>query len=332
MKILYSPTHLSHVPSFEIFNGEKDPHSEIPARVENIKKSLVQNGFRVDKASKKTPFSLINQVHGKDYVNFLKNPPDYLYPSVFPYDSVANSKTNHKNPLARLGFFSFDLYTPINKKIYKIALDSSSLAYEIADDILKNKIRVGYAMCRPPGHHAEKNKMGGYCYLNNSAIAAENLSQKGKVAVLDVDFHHGNGTQNIFYKRGDVLTLSIHADPDWKFPYFTGFSNEVGIGKGKNKNINYPMPKGTKNDHYQKILEIALNQIAKFSAKYLVIPLGLDTHELDPIGGFKLTTNYYTKMARTINSLKIPTVIVQEGGYNTKLLGDNVVAFLKGFN
>lgn len=332
MKILYSPTHLSHIPQFEIFNGEKDPHSEIPARVENIKKSLIQNGYKLDKSMKKIPISLLNQVHRKDYVGFLKNPPDYCYPSVFPYNDVANNKRALKNPLARLGFFSFDLYTPISKKIYEIAFQSASLSFEVADDLINNKITVGYALCRPPGHHAERAKMGGYCYFNNSSIAAQHLTSKGKVAVLDVDFHHGNGTQNIFYERGDVLTISIHADPNWKFPFYTGFTNETGLNEGEGKNINFPMSKGTTNLQYQKILENALKKIQIFNPKYLVVPLGLDTHEKDPIGGFKLTTGYYTTMAKTISSLNLPTAIIQEGGYNTELLGNNVVAFLKGFS
>ncbi|MBI5127635.1 histone deacetylase family protein [Candidatus Roizmanbacteria bacterium] len=331
MKILYSQRHLSHVPGYEIFNGEKDPHSEIPSRVENIKKSLIVNGFKISKLTKRVPLRLIEVVHDKNYIDFIKNWSVYSYPSVFPYNDL-NKNKRLINPLARLGKYSFDLYTPMYKGIFEIALESSSLAYELATDIKTNQIKVGYALCRPPGHHAEKAKMGGYCYLNNTSIAAEHLSRDGKVAILDIDFHHGNGTQNIFYDRGDVLTVSIHADPNWKFPFFTGFSDEKGIGKGEGKNINYPLPKGTANDLYQKTLEKAVVKIKDFKPRYLIIAFGQDTHKDDPIGGFKLTTNYFKKMAKTINSLRLPALIVQEGGYNTKLLGDNVVAFLNGFS
>jgi acetoin utilization deacetylase AcuC-like enzyme len=320
MKILYSQKHLSHVPRYEIFNGSPDPHAEVPSRVENIKKSLVENGFKISKPIKSTPLYLIKVVHDKNYVDFLKKGGLYSYPSVFPYNDL-NKNKKLVNQLALIGRYSFDLYTPMNKYIFDIALESSSLAYELADDLKNKKITVGYALCRPPGHHAEIAKMGGYCYFNNSAIAAQYLSKIGKVAILDVDFHHGNGTQNIFYNRADVLTISIHADPNWKFPYFTGFKNEIGIKDGE----------GTTNDQYQKSLEKALKKIKEFNPKYLVVALGLDTHKDDPIGGFKLTTDYYTRMAKTINSIKLPTLIVQEGGYNTKLLGDNVVAFLNGF-
>jgi len=331
MKVLYSPRHLFHVPVNEIFDGHADPHAEVPSRVENIKKSLTDYGFKIDLLTKKTPLSLIMKTHQKDYVNFIKNGSSFTYPSVFPYNDLYQNK-KIINPLADLGRFSFDMYTPMSKNIYQIALNSSSLAYELAEEIKNKKIKVGYALCRPPGHHAERSKMGGYCYFNNSAIAAQHLSDIGKVAILDVDFHHGNGTQNIFYERADVLTISIHADPNWKFPYYTGFKNEIGLNDGEGKNINFPLPKGTNDKLYQKTLEQALKRIQKFNPKYLIVPLGLDTHRDDPIGGFKLTTNYYTIMARTINSLKLSTLIIQEGGYNTKLLGDNVVAFLKGFS
>ncbi|KKP87349.1 MAG: Histone deacetylase superfamily [Microgenomates group bacterium GW2011_GWC2_46_7] len=330
MKIIYSQRHLSHSPLYEIFNGHADPHAEVPSRVENIKKALITNGYKISSLSKTAPISLIKRVHDKKYLEFLKKGSPYSYPSVFPYNDL-NKNKSLTNELANHGKYSFDLYTPMLKGVFETALESASLAYELADDLLHEKIKIGYALCRPPGHHAEKAKMGGYCYLNNSAIAAEHLSCHGKVAILDVDFHHGNGTQNIFYDRADVLTISIHADPEWKFPYFTGFSHETGIGKGKNKNFNFPMKKGTTDSQFQIILEKAIKKITDFEPKYLVVPLGLDTHKDDPIGGFKLTTNYYKKMARTINFLKLPALIVQEGGYNTSLLGNNVVSFLNGF-
>lgn len=330
MKILYSQKHLSHVPHYEIFDGHQDHHAEAPSRVENIKKSLIANGFKISNLIKTTPLYLIKVVHDKNYVDFIKNWSVYSYPSVFPYNDLSKNR-RLTNPLANLGKYSFDLYTPMHQNVFEVALESSSLAYDLATDVAKQRIKVGYALCRPPGHHAEIAKMGGYCYFNNTAIAAQYLSGYGKVAVLDVDFHHGNGTQNIFYGRGDVLTVSIHADPNWKFPFYTGFKEEIGVGNGRKKNINYPMPKGTTDNQYQKTLEKALMKITDHRPKYLVVALGLDTHRDDPIGGFKLTTKYYTKMAKTINSLDLPTLIVQEGGYNTKLLGDNVVSFLNGF-
>lgn len=162
--------------------------------------------------------------------------------------------------------------------------------------------------------------------------AAHHLSKNAKVAILDVDFHHGNGTQHIFYHRSDILTISIHADPAWKFPYYSGYKNERGIDKGKGFNVNYPLGAGVTNSQYQLTLENSLCKIQNFHPRYLIISLGLDTHKADPIGGFKLTTKYYTLMAKTIKRLNLPTVIIQEGDYNTKLLGKNVVAFLTGYS
>lgn len=332
MKIFYSSRHQSHSPRYEIFNGKPDHHSEVPVRIENIRRSLVGAGYKISAASKEVPLPLVKRVHQKDYVEFLETGGGYTYPSVFPYNKYPGKGNRIKNKLAQLGQYSFDLYTPVFEDTFDNALSSASLAYELATELKNGKTKVGYAMCRPPGHHAEPSKMGGYCYLNNSAIAAEYLSDEAKVAVLDVDFHHGNGTQAIFYERRDVLTVSIHAEPGWKFPFFSGFANEKGLGKGIGKNFNYPMPKGTTNAQYQRVLEKALKNILAFKPEYLVVALGLDTHCDDPIGGFLLTTDYYTKMAKSIRSLGLPTAIIQEGGYNTKLLGTNVVAFLDGFS
>ncbi len=334
MRIIYPPVHIKHNPRYEIFNGEQTSHQEIPERLKTIIKALTKNGFKLDKVSKKIPLSLLKKVHTPDYVDFIKKSSsalkenECLYPAVFGEKNKINGELNS---LARLGIYSLDMYTPILKHTYNAALQSASVAYEVAHDIKEGKIKIGYALCRPPGHHAERSRMGGYCYFNNTAVAAEFLSQFGKVAILDVDFHHGNGTQDIFYDRKDVLTVSIHANPVWKFPYYSGFTNEKGVDKGKGLNINYSLDKGTTNNQYQYVLKKALTKIIKHHPKYLVISYGADTHESDPIGGFLLTTDYYTEMAKAIRALELPTVIIQEGGYNNVFLGKNVLAFLNGF-
>ena len=334
MRIIYSPSHQIHVPPDEIVNGKPLPHQEIPDRVKNILMALKQVGLKASQLSARIPDRLLKRVHNSDYLNFLKGTAQKLMPGEWIYPSVFNLRNGSlsNNELARHGYFSFDMYTPLSRCTYQSALDSASVAYQIAVEVRTNKVNVGYALCRPPGHHAEKDQMGGYCYLNNCAVAAEYLSQFGKVATLDLDFHHGNGTQHIFYERDDVLTVSIHADPNWKFPYFSGYRSEIGENKGEGYNYNIPLSKGADDDRYQKALRGALMHIYAYSPKYLVISLGLDTHVSDPIGGFGLTTDYYTEMAQTIAALNLSTVIVQEGGYNTKMLGKNVVAFLKGYN
>jgi len=321
-----------HAPLFEIFNGEKTSHSEVPARIDTIEKALIREQFSIESSFSPIPTALLLKTHSSNYVKFIakasrdlkKN--EVLYPSIFNM----NRGSGVTNTLTKMGNYSSDMYTPILQGTYGSAFDSASLAYSVAKNIQSGKNKVGYALCRPPGHHAATSLMGGYCYFNNSAIAANYLSSFGKVAILDVDLHHGNGTQEIFYKRNDVLTVSIHADPRYKFPSYSGFTNEKGEAEGEGYNFNFPLGKNTNNSTYQGTLLRALKVIKKYNPTYLVIALGLDTFVEDPIGFFSLTTEYYEKMSSTIKQLNIPTVIIQEGGYNTEELGNNAVSFIKG--
>ena len=193
--------------------------------------------------------------------------------------------------------------------------------------------KATYALCRPPGHHAATALAGGYCYLNNSAIATQNIINQGgkKVAILDIDFHHGNGTQEIFYTRNDVLTISIHAHPNRKFPYFTGFEDEIGSDAGENFNHNFPLPSGITDDQYLKVLNQALNLISNFDPEYLVVPLGFDTYKHDPICDFNISLKGFFQIGSHIASMNIPTLIVQEGGYCITSLGICALRFLKSF-
>ncbi len=333
MLCIFPPHHAQHQAPAEIFNGQRDEHQETPARLERIMSSLKDNSFEIEPFTAALPDTLLAKVHTPAYLKFLQRQAtvlevdSYLYPSVFKY----RTGTMSQNPLAQLGYYSFDLYTPLGELTYQAALDSATCAYQVAKIIQTTTVKTAYALGRPPGHHAESDQMGGYCYLNNAAIAAEYLSEFGKVATLDVDFHHGNGTQHIFYQRKDVMTTSIHADPNWKFPFFSGYNQEIGENEGEGYNYNIPLQKGITNEKYQHHLEITLQKITDFNPLYLVVSFGADTHEADPIGGFKLTTEYFTTMARTIRQLNLPTAIIQEGGYNTNILGDNVVRFLQGF-
>jgi acetoin utilization deacetylase AcuC-like enzyme len=222
-----------------------------------------------------------------------------------------------------------DTYTPIVAKTYDAARSSVDVALTGAKFVLEGE-KVIYSLCRPPGHHADCNSMGGYCYFNNAAIAAEYLSEHGKVAILDIDFHHGNGTQSIFYDRADVLYISIHANPEVKFPYSSGFSEEAGRGEGLGFNKNYPLPLGTTNEEYMEVLQRALQDVRNFAPNFLVISAGFDTYEKDPIGGFELTIPFYKDIGQEIAALNLPTLIVQEGGYNVDALGDIAYSFLRG--
>lgn len=335
MRILFTDRSYLYRSPFEVWNGDHDEHHETPERVETILNVLkADSNFVLTRVDEVLPTELLEKVHIGDYIQFLRTSCEALAEEEYRYPSVFALHSNNKKPinqLARQGYYTFDMYTPLLHQTFQSAVGSASLAWRLAQEIQSKDIKVGYAACRPPGHHAEPAQMGGYCYINNAAVAAEYFSAYGKVAVLDVDFHHGNGTQHIFYERADVLTISLHADPAWKFPYFSGFADEIGSGMGEGTNMNIPLKSGTTNNQFQYALETACEKIQEFRPEYLVVAFGADTFVGDPIGGFALTTTYFQKMAETIAKLNLPTAIVQEGGYNCEELGINVRTFLSGF-
>jgi acetoin utilization deacetylase AcuC-like enzyme len=209
-------------------------------------------------------------------------------------------------------------------------LASANCALSAAEIVTSNQKSV-FALCRPPGHHAGKDYAGGYCFINNAAVAANWLSSKGKVAILDIDYHAGNGTQDIFYERNDVLTISIHGDPDFEYPHYIGYADETGSGAGLGFHHNFPLPAGTDDAQYLTVLDKALNLIKEFAPAYLVVSAGMDTFGGDPLGTFKITHSSFTKFGRRIAALNLPTVIVMEGGYANEALGTNTVNLLEGF-
>jgi acetoin utilization deacetylase AcuC-like enzyme len=211
---------------------------------------------------------------------------------------------------------------------YAAALGGATAALRAAGVVAGGAERQVYVLTRPPGHHAERDRCGGYSYFNNAAVAADRLSKLGKVAVLDVDVHHGNGTQHLFYDRADVLTVSIHGDPEGLFPYFSGFADETGAGAGLGCNRNLPLPTGTGVRKYQPALDAAVEAIGSFRPEFAVVAFGADAHEADPIGGFRLPTESFARMGDAVRQLGLPTVVVQEGGYNLAVLGESVAAFL----
>lgn len=332
MKVFYSAKSRLHNPLYEINNGEKVPHPENAKRVDVILKELGNEGFKLEEVNVRIPLSLLTQIHSREFLQFVKfasstlKKDEHLYPDVF----LREKAQNRKNILAQMGRYSFDTYTPITNGTYPAAVAAASVAFRGAREVANGEKNV-YVLTHPIGHHSLPDKMGGYSYFNNAAIAAQFLSGFGSVAILDLDLHHGNGTQEIFYERDNVLFVSIHADPEFKFPYFWGYREEKGKGKGLGYTVNYPLPLGTENNVYQKTLVKAVREIRKFGPKFLVISLGFDTYKDDPIGTFKLTTDYYQIMAQTINKLNLPTIIIQEGGYDLSALGQNVVSFLKGY-
>jgi acetoin utilization deacetylase AcuC-like enzyme len=221
------------------------------------------------------------------------------------------------------------MQTPLTPGTWAAARAAASVAYTAAQCVLGGTSPV-YALCRPPGHHAGRAYYGGYCYLNNAALAARCLAGSGRVAILDIDYHHGNGTQDIFYEEDQVLFVSIHGDGNRCYPYFWGYTDETGRGKGKGANLNLPLPLGAEEDAYMASLAIAVEAIKHQDPSFLVVSLGADTHRRDPLGRFELETRDFERIGRRIGRIGTPTLVVQEGGYNLSILGESVAAFLQG--
>ena len=241
----------------------------------------------------------------------------------------------HRRPsglLALLGYHLADTSTAIRAGTWEAVYASAQVAVEAAEIALRTG--RAYALCRPPGHHAYRECAGGFCYLNNTAIAAEHIRRTtgGRVAILDIDVHHGNGTQGMFYDRSDVVTVSIHADPANYFPFYAGYADEAGTGAGAGFNRNLPLPIGTGDGPWRDAIEAGLAFVVAQNPDALVVALGLDASAEDPIGAFKVTSAGFADAARTIAAAGVPTLIVQEGGYLCKALARNLTAFLAEFD
>ena len=305
---------------------------ESPVRIENILKELSKTDIFLKMNAHHYGNEHITSVHNKDFVNYLHTvcsatkDNESIYPYVFP---IRNNTRPPKELPMRAGYYCIDTFTPLNKSAYEAARGAVDCALTGAESLLKGTY-LAYALIRPPGHHAEKNSFGGFCYFNSTAIAAHYLSKHGKVAILDIDYHHGNGQQNIFYERDDVFTISIHGHPRFAYPFFSGFEDETGANKGLGYNVNFPLAEHIENEKYIQTLEKAINKIKTFSPAFLIVALGFDTAKGDPTGTWGLTAKDYEKIGQIIGDLPFSTLFVQEGGYKTKTLGKNALAFFKG--
>ena len=351
MKIYYSDDHTRHNPAFEVFDGgQKVPSLEVPERAEQILNALRQTSWAEICPPETFGLEPILAVHEASYLNFLRDAyaewlqapldADYektaLLPATFPPPGWRGHVP--ESLLGRAGYYMMDLSAPIVAGTYPAALAAANCALSGAQAIstsvspLQNPFPASaFALCRPPGHHAGRANCGGYCYLNNAAIAANWLSQLGKVALLDIDYHAGNGTQDIFYTRADVLTLSLHADPDYEYPYYCGYADETGSGPGLGFHRNFPLPAGTEDAAYLEALSAACELIQTFQPQFLVISAGMDIYCEDPLGKIRVTTPGIAQIGAQIASLNLPTLAVLEGGYNNAALGKNIVAFLENF-
>jgi len=316
----------------DIHHVRERGYVESPVRVASILKGLDSTGLFLPVPPKAYPESVIRAVHDKELVDYIKaccakiGDGESVYPYVFP---VRNATRPPKDMAVRAGYFCIDTFTPLNGNAYLAARRAVDCTLTAADAVLAGQ-RFAYALVRPPGHHAERRTFGGFCYFCNGAIAAQHLSSHGKVAILDVDYHHGNGQQDIFYRRADVLTVSIHGHPSFAYPYFTGFAEELGEGAGEGFNLNLPQPEALDGRGYLRALHKALERIRAFAPRFLVVSLGLDVARGDPTGSWSLRAADFEQNGRAIAALGVPTLVVQEGGYRTVSLGSNARAFFVG--
>ena len=337
MKAVYSEGHRSHDPQFFLVRGVVKRTTEQPERADRLLKGLSDGGHTLI-----APTSFGQgpraRVHSPEYLRFLESAwdewsalPDSGPEMIANMHPVRNAATYPTHIVGKLGWHAVDTACPIGPGTWRGACAATDVATSAAQLVLDGEDAV-YALCRPPGHHAYRDQAGGFCFLNNSAIAAAHLRQKHeRVAILDVDVHHGNGTQGIFYRRPDVFTVSIHADPVAYYPYVWGYAHERGEGDGLGANLNIPLPLGTGDDGYIDALKVAKNAIAAFAPTALVLALGLDASEHDPLAGLKVTTDGFRRIGEAVARFGLPTVMVQEGGYLSDILGANLSATLRGF-
>jgi len=334
MKCFFSPRQLVHAPAVELHNGAFEPFAEHPGRVRSMLDALGPTEEPEDLGE-----GPLLRVHPRAYLDFLKSAYADWREAGRPGDAAGYAwPVVRRRPLAldridaKLGQYSYDASTPIAEGTWESAYWSAQTALGALGAVLAGE-RAAFALCRPPGHHCGADYMGGYCYLNSAAIAAEAARAAGRrrVAIIDIDYHHGNGTQDIFYARGEILYVSIHADPAMDYPYYWGHADETGEGQGEGATLNLPLPRGTTLAGFEPALARALERIAAFAPDLLICSYGADTYAGDPISHFRVEIEDYPIIARRIASLGLPTLIAMEGGYAVDRLGPNVVAFLSGF-
>lgn len=337
MKVVFKEEQLAHDPRTILSSGERSEALEKPGRATRLLDAALQEGLE-QVAPPDYGDAVLETVHTARYLEFLRTiyarwtrvegAPEDILPNIHP---ISREDGYPKSAIGQLGYHCYDGSCPITEATWSSARWSAMSAVYAARLVLGGE-QSSYALARPPGHHASQDIAGGFCYFNNAAIAAVQLREKyPRVAVIDVDVHHGNGTQRIFYERDDVFTVSVHADPARFYPFFWGYANERGAGAGEGFNLNLPLPRGTGDEQYFGALSEALEASSAFAPGAVVIALGLDAHESDPFQGMRLTTAGFERIGALIGALALPTVLTQEGGYLSDTLGDNLAAFLRGF-
>lgn len=334
MKVVFNDGHRQHDPAFFLVRGQLLKSTEQPERADRLLAGVNRCGFEIV-----PPNDFGEQprqaVHTQRYLDFLAtahqqwmaldNSSQEVIANIHPLSQPANYPDGI---VGRAGWHMADTACPLGARTYEAACGSANSALTATQLVLDGE-RFAYALCRPPGHHAYADTAGGFCFLNNVAIAAAHvLNSNKRVAILDVDVHHGNGTQGIFYNRADVLTVSIHADPHHFYPFFWGHANETGLDEGEGYNLNIPLTMGSGDEVFIEALRNAQKRIESFNPDVLIIALGLDASESDPLKGLSVTTNGFKQIGKAIADFDLPTVFVQEGGYLSDVLSDNLAAVL----
>jgi acetoin utilization deacetylase AcuC-like enzyme len=340
MLTFYSDTHRLHHGS-ELKDGHLMPCFEEPGRADTILQRVLQSQLGTVLPGQAFDASCYARVHSARYVRFLQQAWDawqalghqhHALPLVWPVRDLRHDiEPQHID--GKLGFYAMDAGVAITPGTWAAVSASANLALSGMQAVLGGE-QAAFALCRPPGHHAAAEYMGGYCYLNNAAIAAQYARDHGaaRVAVLDIDFHHGNGTQSIFYQRSDVQFISLHGDPLVSYPYFSGHADETGSGDGAGYNLNLPLAHGTAWDGYQVALAHACQRLQAYRPDVLVVSLGVDTFKDDPISHFLLDSEHYSRIGAMLGALGLPTLFVMEGGYMVDAIGSNTVNVLAGFS
>lgn len=343
MLTFYNEQHSLHQGRHEFFRGQQVPCFETPARADAVLAELGRRGLGRIVTPHGVPLMSLERIHTPRYLHFLRNAwSEWLaldpanagqdaFPSVWPIRTL-RADVEPDNFCAKLGLYSMDSGTPLTAGTWSAAKTGADCAVNAAHALRLGE-RSAFVLTRPPGHHAGADFYGGYCFLNNAALAAQHMLDDGagKVAILDLDYHHGNGTQSIFYQRDDVLFISLHADPRFEYPFYLGHADERGEGAGLGYNLNLPLPAGTTAAAWFAALETACIRLGSFGADALVVSLGVDTFAGDPLSRFALHSADYLRVGERLAWLGLPTAFIFEGGYAVKELGVNVVNVLEGF-
>jgi acetoin utilization deacetylase AcuC-like enzyme len=338
MKTFYSEKHKLRDAKTELYGGQLVQPFERPSRAEYIHDRVAEVGLGPIVTPDDFGMGPILKVHDADFVQFLQEAwalwekegfKGEALPTCWPSRRMSNKKPTFIE--GQLGFYALASETSYTDGTWEAAYASAQVALSATQEVLSGE--HAFALCRPPGHHAAYDMYGGYCFLNNAAVSAQYMRDNGKkrVAIVDVDFHHGNGTQDIFYAREDVFFASLHGDPMDAFPHFLGHADEIGTGRGIGFNHNFPMPPGTSFEAWRTALANALDKVAAFNADAIIISLGVDTFESDPISFFKLKSPDFITYGADIAALNLPTLFVMEGGYDISEIGLNTVNVLTGF-